>query len=58
MYRFQVYSSRIEIEYAQRYQPAMRLAGATRAHARGVTDCRIGSDGWLDLFIRNESTSE
>jgi len=29
----------------------MRLAGATRAHARGVTDCRIGSDGWLDLFI-------
>jgi hypothetical protein len=24
----------------------MRLAGATRAQARGVTDGRIGSDGW------------
>jgi len=27
------------------YQPAMRLAGTTRAQARGVTDGRIGSDG-------------
>ena len=33
--------------YGERYQPAMRLAGATRAHARGVTDGRIGSDGWF-----------
>jgi len=28
----------------------MRLAGATRAQARGVTDGRIGSDGWLGGF--------
>ena len=35
----------------ERYQPAMRLAGATRAQARGVTDGRIGSDGWLGEII-------
>ena len=33
----------------QRYQPAMRLAGATRAQARGVNDGRIGSDGWFGV---------
>jgi hypothetical protein len=38
---------------AERYQPAMRLAGATRAKARGVTDGRIGSDGWFgEVFIQ------
>jgi hypothetical protein len=43
--------------YAERYQPAMRLAGATRADARGVNDSRIGSDGWLGrLFIARIST--
>jgi hypothetical protein len=39
----------------------MRLAGGTRAHlsavglaeadARGMTDGRIGSDGWLGGFV-------
>jgi hypothetical protein len=42
----------IGVSYGERYQPAMRLAGATRAHARGVTDSRIGSDGWFgDPFM-------
>ena len=37
--------------FAERHQPAMRLAGATRAQARGVTDGRIGSDILFgDLF--------
>ena len=29
----------------------MRVAGATRGSARGVTDIRIGSDDWLGSFI-------
>ena len=29
----------------------MRTAGAIRAQARGVTDGRIGSDGWFGEFI-------
>jgi hypothetical protein len=28
----------------------MRLTGAPRAHARGVTDGRIGSGDWLGLL--------
>jgi hypothetical protein len=30
----------------------MRLAGATRAQARGVNNSRIGSDGWLARFFK------
>jgi hypothetical protein len=31
----------------------MRVAGATRGSARGVTDIRIGSDDWLALFCKS-----
>ena len=37
--------------FGERYQPAMRTAGATRAQARGVRDDRIGSDGWFGEII-------
>jgi hypothetical protein len=43
--------------YAERYEPAMRLAGATRAHARGVTDSRIGSDGWFGDSSRHKTAN-
>jgi hypothetical protein len=37
--------------YAERYRPAMMLAGATRAQSRGVNDSRIGSDGLFGEFL-------
>lgn len=37
--------------FAERYRSAATVSGATRAHARGVTDMGVGSSGWFGLVF-------